>query len=118
MFPTILAGTFEGHCPLRCLDVFEYRLNVFVHQLLDVVEDEHQAADFFDQVRVFLRQIFQQRFSSGAVGHVEDLGDARNTSGILKRLAHHAGHSIFEASFDFADHLGVGLPHVRDAANH
>ena len=57
----IVARALEGHGPLRAFDVLEHRLNVLVGELGDVVEDEHQAADFFDQVGVFLREVLEQR---------------------------------------------------------
>ena len=44
----------RAHCAAS--DVFEQRLDVAVGELRHVLENEHQAANLFDELRVFLRQ--------------------------------------------------------------
>ena len=113
----LLAGALEGHGPLRAFDVLEHRLDVVVGELGDVLEDEHQAADFLDQVGVFLGEVLQQAPLGGAIGDVEHLGHALHAAGVLELLAHHARHAVFEALLDLVDDLGAGLAHGGDAAD-
>ena len=83
----------------------------------DVFEDEHQPADFVDQLGVFLRQAVQQRPLGRAVGDVEHLGHGLDAAGVLEALAHHARHPALEALFDFVDDLRVRAAHRGDAAD-
>ena len=87
-------------------------------QFVDVLEDEHQAPDLFDQFRVFLSQVFQQIAFGGAIGHVQDFGDACHPARILELLAHHADHARFQPLFDLSDHFRIGLSHLGDALDH
>ena len=64
--------------------------------LADVLEDEHQPADFLDQVGVLLGEVLQQAPLGGPVDDVEDLGHARHAAGVLELLAHHARHAVFQ----------------------
>ena len=83
----------------------------------DVFEDEHQPADFFDQLGVFLRQAVEQRPLRRPVGDVEHFGHRLDAAGVLEALAHHARHPPLQALFDFANDLGVGAAHRGDAAD-
>ena len=87
-------------------------------KLADVFEDEHQPANLFDQLGVFLAEAFHQRPFGGPIGDVEHLGHRLDAAGVLEALAHHARHPAFEALFHFANDLRVRLAHRGDAANH
>ena len=92
-------------------------LNVFIGEPRDVFEDEHQAADFIDQLGIFGTEAFHQRPFGRAIGNVEHLGHRLNAAGVLEALAHDARHAAFEALLDFANDLGVRAAHRRDAAD-
>ena len=112
------AGALQGHRPLRAFHVLQQRLDVAVGKLGDVLEDEHQAADFLDQVGVFLGEVFQQAPLRRAVDDVEDLGHAGHAAGVLELLAHHARHAVLQPLLHLLDDLRAGLPHGGHAADH
>lgn len=110
-----VAGGLEGQGQLLVVDFLQNGLNALVVDEQDVLEDEHQAADLFDEVGVLGFEAFHDSLFSGSVGKVEDFGDGVDAAGFFERLADDVGEAVFEAAFDFLDDLRIGLLHIGDA---
>ena len=117
MFLSSSLADFEGKRPLARLDVLHDDLDVLVGKLADILKDEHQPANFVDELGSFLAEIVEQLALGGTVGDVEHLGDRGDAAGILEALAHHARHAALEPLFDLANDFRIGLAHRGDAAD-
>ena len=83
----VLGGGLEGEGEVVVVDFLEHGLDALVVDHHDVLEDEHEAANLFDEVGVFGLEALHDGLFGGAVGEVEHLGDGVDAARFFEGLA-------------------------------